>query len=155
MLTTSSAQSFLRGHRIAVVGASDDPKNFGGAIYRALREHGYETIPVHPTADLVAGDPAHQNLSTVPDPVDGVVVMVNVEAALGVVRTCVERGIQHVWLFKGIGATGAMSDEAVELCRVNGIDVVEGACPLMFLEPVGMVHRMHRGMRHLNRSLAS
>jgi hypothetical protein len=31
--------------------------------------------------------------------------------------------------------------------------VVE-ACPLMFLEPVGWFHRVHRSLRHANKSLA-
>lgn len=153
MLTTSSVQQFLQGHRIAVIGASDGPKNFGGTVYRALRDHGHRTIPVHPTARTVAGDAAYRSLDTVRAPVDGVVVMVNPTAALGVVRTCVERGITNVWLFKGIGAAGAMSDEAVQLCEANGINVVEGACPLMFLEPVGLGHRVHRRIRHLSTRL--
>ncbi len=155
MLTTSSAEQFLQGHRIVVVGASDDPKNFGRTVYRALRDHGYEPIPVHPTADTVAGDRAHPSLGVVPMPVDGVIVMVDASAAIGIIRTCIERGIGNVWLFKGIGSAGAMSDEAVDLCRANDVSVVEGACPLMFLEPTGFAHRIHRGVRHLNRSLVS
>jgi len=155
MVTTSSAEKFLQGHRIVVVGASDDPKNFGGTIYRALRDHGYATTPVHPTADTVAGDPTHRSFDTIFAPIDGVVVMVPAPAALEVVRACVERGVRNVWLFKGIGAAGAMSDEAVALCRDNGINVVEGACPLMFLEPVGIAHRVHRSVRHLSHALTT
>ena len=37
----------------------------------------------------------------------------------------------RVWLFKGLGGPGALSDEAVQLCHDNKIDVVAGACPLM------------------------
>jgi hypothetical protein len=58
-----------------------------------------------------------------------------------------------VWLFKG-AAPGAVSDEAVQLCRDHNIAVIPGACPLMFLEPVHGVHRVHRALRHANRSLA-
>jgi hypothetical protein len=29
------------------------------------------------------------------------------------------------------------------------VAVVEGACPLMFLEPVGWFHRAHRGIRRI------
>ena len=39
------------------------------------------------------------------------------------------------------------------LCHEAGVDVVEGACPMMFLEPVGWFHRLHRSMRHVNHSL--
>jgi hypothetical protein len=39
---------------------------------------------------------------------------------------------------------GAVSDEAVARCREAGVEVVAGACPFMFDEPVRGVHRLHR-----------
>ncbi len=48
-----------------------------------------------------------------------------------------------VWLHRGVG-TGAVSERAVELCREAGVAVVDGACPLMFAEPVGAFHKLHR-----------
>lgn len=60
----------------------------------------------------------------------------------------------RVWLFMGLGGPGALSDEAVQLCHDKGIDVVAGACPLMFLEFVGWSHKLHRMARHLNGSLS-
>ena len=79
--------------------------------------------------------------------------MVRADAAADVVRACARRGVGHVWLFKGLGGSGAVSDEAVEERERHGIAVVAGACPLMFLEPVGLVHRIHRAARRANRSL--
>jgi hypothetical protein len=40
-----------------------------------------------------------------------------------------------------------MSDEAVALCDELGLDVIPGACPLMFLDPVRGAHRFHRLVR--------
>ena len=70
--------------------------------------------------------------------------------ATAVVQQCIECGVPRVWLFQGIGGAGAVSDDAVALCRTHGVEVVAGACPLMFLEPVGAAHRFHRFMRRLN-----
>ncbi len=153
MISTEVVTSFLAGRRLAVVGASDERANFGRTVYRELKEHGYDVVPVHPTAASVAGDPCFAELAAVPGPLDGVVVMVGGPRALGVVRACADLEIPRVWLFKGLGGPGAVSDEAVSLCREHGIEVVAGACPLMFLEPVGWFHRAHRGARHLNGSL--
>ena len=153
MITNESIENFLSGHRLAVVGASDEKSNFGGAVYRALREHGYEPVAVNPNATSVAGDPCYPDLRSVPGVVDGVVVMVGRSAAVEVVRTAIDQGIHRVWLFKGLGALGSVSDEAVALCHQAGVEVVEGACPMMFLEPVGWFHRLHRSMRHVNHSL--
>jgi predicted CoA-binding protein len=90
----------------------------------------------------------------VPGELDGVIEMVNTEAAVDVVRECAKLGIARLWLFKGIGGAGAVSDEPIELCRQHGINVIAGACPMMFLEPVGWFHRLHRSARRINGSLA-
>jgi len=89
------------------------------------------------------GDASYECLSSVPDPIDGVIVMVPAESAADVVRQAVERGIPRVWLHRGAGK-GSVSPEAIELCRANGVAVVDGACPLMFDEPVRGVHCIHR-----------
>jgi predicted CoA-binding protein len=93
------------------------------------------------------------DLASVPGNVDGVVVMVGPARSAEVVRACAARGVERVWLFRGLGGPGAVSDDAVRLCSDHRIDVVIGACPLMFLEPVGWVHRLHRAARHANGSL--
>ena len=154
VISNASINDFLSGRRIAVIGASDDKSNFGRSIYTALREHGYEVVAVNPNAQAVAGDRCYPDLASVPAPLDGAIVMVNKAAAPDVVRACVAHGVPRVWLFKGLGGPGALSDEAVQLCEDNGIDVVAGACPLMFLQPVGWFHKVHRGVRHLNGSLS-
>lgn len=153
MIDERKALAFLALDRLAVVGASDDERQFGNVVLRALRDHGIDAAAVHPTARTVAGAEAHPDLASVPGRVDGVIVMVPAAHAVEVVRDCARLGIGHVWLFKGLGGAGALSDEAVAECERHGIEVVAGACPLMFLEPVGFVHRIHRGARRLNRSL--
>ena len=155
MLTTTAAERFLAEPRIVVVGASDAKGSFGGTIYTALRDHGYDVVAVHPTATTVAGDPCFPDLATVPAPVDAVLVMVGADSALDVVRQCMALGVRHVWLFKGLGGPGAVSDEAVQLLTAHGVDAVVGACPLMFLEPVGVVHRIHRRMRRIHGTLSA
>lgn len=136
---------FLAQRHLAVVGVSRDSKQFANSVYRRLRRGGRVLYPVNPAAngEPLEGDESYRSLADVPDPVDGVLIMVPAANAAGVVQLAVERGIARVWLHRGIG-TGAVSAEAVELCRDNGIAVVDGACPLMFEEPVRGVHRVHR-----------
>ena len=153
MITIEAAREFLSLPRIAVVGVSTNPKKFGNVVHRELLEHGYDAIGVHPAAPTVNGARCYSDLSAVPADIDGAIVMVAGASSAQVVRDCIASGLTRVWLFKGIGAHGADTDEAVELCRSHGIDVIAGACPLMFLEPVRGFHRFHRGMRRLNRSV--
>jgi len=151
---STQATAFLAGHRLAVVGASDRQGNFGVTILKELADHGHDVVPVNAHAPTVGGRTCYPTLAEVPGTLDGVVVMVGPERVADVVRQCIELSIHHVWLFKGIGGAGSVTPDAVARCRDNGIEVVAGACPLMFLEPVGLIHRIHRSARRANHSLA-
>lgn len=142
-VSAARAEAFLDRHRLAVVGASDERGNMGGAILRDLWLHGHDVVPVHPTARLAGGHRCAASVAAA-GPVDGAVVVVPAGPAVEVVRECIAAGVPAVWLFKGLGGEGAVSDEAVALCEEAGVEVVAGACPLMFGHPVGLVHRIHR-----------
>ena len=135
---------FLAQRHLAFVGVSREPKAFANSVYRRLRDDGRVLYPVHLTAEQIEGDRCYPRLADVPDPVDGVVVMVRPEGAVEVAQDAIDRGIRRVWFHRGLGSP-AVPAEAVELCRAHGVEVVDGACPLMFVEPVRGVHRLHRG----------
>lgn len=149
MITEDAVRQFLTGHRIAVVGASDSKDSFGRTICRALADHGYEPVPVHPAATAVEGRTCYEHPADIPDPVDCVIVMVPASAATQVVEEAAAAGIDQVWLFKGVGGPGAVSPEVLAACESHHIAPVAGACPLMFLEPAALVHRIHRSVRRL------
>jgi uncharacterized protein len=136
---------FLAQPRLAFAGASRDSKQFANTVYRELRSHGHTMLPVHPSAAAIEGDTCVTSPRALPRPVDGIVVMLSPAGSLPVVQAAVEAGIPRVWLHRGLGSP-AVSAEAVQFCRDRGVAVVDGACPLMFLEPVGWFHRVHRGL---------
>jgi acyl-CoA synthetase (NDP forming) len=151
----AAATAMLAGPRIAVIGASDRSGNFGATIHRALREHGVEAVAVHPTAPSVDGEPCYASIAEVPGPVDAAIVAVSGPPSVEAVKACEANGVGKVWLFQGIGGRGAASDEAIRAAEDLGLEVIPGACPLMFLEPVGWFHRLHRAARRRNGSVSS
>jgi predicted CoA-binding protein len=156
VVTEEAARRFLHLRRIAVVGVSPDPKQFGHVVFRALADHGIDVVPVHPTADRIDGHRVRHSLADLAledPPVEGAVVMVSSDAAVAAVHEAADAGIRHVWLFRGAGSPGALSDESLAACRAHDLDVVAGACPLMFLDPVGAVHAVHRVVRRADGSL--
>lgn len=155
MIDPAVATEMLAQPRLALVGASDDEKSFARTIGEALRSHGTEVVPVNPTHDTVAGATCYPTVADIPDRVDGAIVMVPKDRSADVVRSCIDAGVTRVWLFQGLGGESAVSPEAVELCRANGVELVEGACPMMFLEPVGWFHRMHRSVRRARHAIAA
>jgi predicted CoA-binding protein len=149
MITNDSVRSFLDGHRIAVIGASDRKDSFARTIDQAMTEHGYDVVPVNPRLTELDNRPCYPSVTDIPGAVDGAIVMVGADHATRAVEDVAAAGVQKVWLFKGLGAQGAASPDAIAACERHGLQTVAGACPLMFLEPVRSVHRVHRSMRRL------
>jgi predicted CoA-binding protein len=143
MTTMAAVQDFLAQRTLALVGVSRDEKAFSNVVYRELRQRGHEMVPVNPHADELEGDRCVHSVDELPDDVDGVLVMVPPEQVDEVVDACVARGVPRVWLFKGAGGKGSVTEHAVALCREHGIEVVDGQCPMMFAEPVAWFHRVH------------
>jgi hypothetical protein len=143
MPARAAIDDFLAQDHLAFVGASRNTKEFANSVYRHLRDNGRTMVPVHRDAPTIEGDPCVPTIADVPDTTGGIVIMVPTDAVVDVTREAVARGIPRVWLHRGAGQ-GPVPREAVDLCRAASVTVVDGACPLMFDEPVGGVHRLHR-----------
>jgi hypothetical protein len=142
---------FLAQKRIALIGASRNPKDFNATMFRDLRRHGYDVVPVNPNAKEIDGVPCYERVQEINPPVEAALVMTKPDAAATVVKDCLEAGIKRVWLYRAAGQ-GAMSAAAVDFCRSNGISVVPGFCPYMFLPETPWFHRLHGFFLKITRS---
>jgi len=152
MASRAVIDDFLAQERLAFVGVSHDPKEFSASVYRELRSKGFDVVPVNPHADEIDGQPCFASVADLPDDIDGVIVMVPAERSAEVVQACIDHGIPRVWLHKGAGPS-SVSEDAVALCNEHGIEVVDGACPMMFVEPVSWFHRVHRFERKITHQI--
>ena len=139
MNTKAAVNDFLAQRSLAVVGVSRGGKKFGNTAYRALKGKGYQLFPVHPEAEVLEGDKCYPSLSSLPEPVGGVLVVVPPAQTEQVVRDATAANIPRVWLQQGAG-----SDAAVRICEEHDISVVAGECILMFAEPLKFGHKAHR-----------
>ena len=139
-----AAAAFLANKRVAVTGVSRTPKTHGSNnVYRRLRDRGYAVFAVNPNTDTVEGDPAYQDLRSIPGGVDAVVIGTRPEIAEATMRECAELGIRQVWMHRGPGA-GSVSPAATDYGRKHGITVIDGGCPLMFEPTADFGHKMMR-----------
>ena len=71
----AAASEFLASRRVAVTGVSREPKGHGSnAVYKRLRDRGYDVFAVNPNADEVEGDVCYHDLRSIPDGVEAVVI---------------------------------------------------------------------------------
>jgi predicted CoA-binding protein len=158
-------KDFLAQKRIAVAGVSRTKEDAANLIYRKLRGTGYRVFAVNPNTDAFDGDPCYPDLKSLPEPVDGVVIVTRPVVAEQIVRQCVDLHIPRVWMHCSLGShppkifqklaenITSASAEAVRLCRENHIAVIPGGCPMMFCEPVDLGHKCMRGTLRLIGSL--
>lgn len=139
MTSKTAVSDFLAQKTLAVVGASRQGNKFGNMAYKELKAKGYHVLAVHPQATSIEGDPCYPNLAALPEAVGGVVIIVPPAETEKVVREAASAGIRRVWIQQG-----AESETAIRFCQENGINAVYGECILMFAEPTGFGHRLHR-----------
>jgi len=142
MATKAAVTEFTAQKVLAVVGVSRSPNKFGTMAYRELKAKGYRLFPVNRNVDSVEGERCYPSLKELPEPVGGVLVVVPPAEAESVMRDAAEAGIGRVWL-----QNGAESEAAIRYGEQHGISVISGECILMFAEPAGFGHRLHRWFR--------
>jgi uncharacterized protein len=133
---------FLAHRRIAMVGVSRNPQDFSRALFREMRAKGYEIVPVNPLTDEVEDQKSFARVQDIVPQVEGVLIVTSPSQTEQVVRDCAEAGIRNVWMHSG-GGQGSVDPKAVTFCHKNGIRLVEGHCPFMFLPEAHWFHRAH------------
>lgn len=143
MRVPESVTTFLQGRRIAVAGVSRHADVAANAVFKKLRDSGYEVLPVNPNAQTVEGVRCYPDLASIPGELDGVVIATHPSVAIGIVRQAKERGVSRVWFHRSFGE-GSVSEEAVKECKRLGMDSIVGGCPLMFCDPIDLGHKCMR-----------
>ena len=145
-------QDFLAQKKIAVVGVSDKRETGCNLGYRKFKDAGYAVYPVNPHLTTFDGAACYADLASIPEKPDAVFILANPQVTEQIVQQCVDLGIKHVWMHCMMGTKPGLaanmtsvSQDAVQMCRANGIAVIPGSCPNQFLKP-DFGHAMMRVM---------
>ncbi len=139
MATREAIQEFLNQKTLAIVGMSRSEKKFSSMLYKNLKAKGYRLFAVNPNTVSIQGEACFDSLKSLPQKVDGVVIVVPPNQTEKVVKDAISLGINNIWIQQG-----AESAEAIDFCKRNEINVIHNQCILMFAEPSGFPHKLHR-----------
>ncbi len=149
------AEDFLAQKKIAVVGVSEERETGCNLNYEKFKDAGYTVYGINPKIGQFKGDPCYPDLASTPEKPDAVFILARPEITEEIVRQCVDVGIKHVWMHCMMGtkpgliaSMTSVSQDAVAMCRENGIEVIPGSCPAQFLNP-DFGHKMMRGLWRL------
>ena len=129
--------AFIKHKGIAVVGVSD--RKFGGVIYKTLKKRGYRVIPVNPSKDIFDSDRCYKSLSEIPTDIKTAVIAVSPDSAERVFEDAKNSSVKHLWFQQGKDFSGI-----AQKARAQNFNTVIGRCILMYTEPVGGIHGLHR-----------
>ena len=138
-VTKAVIDDFLAQKKLAIIGVSRNTKEFANLAYRMLKTRGYTVYPVNPFTEIAEGDKCYSKIKSLPEKVDGALVMLPPEKTLQVLPEIAEAGIGHVWLQQH-----TESPQALQFCADHKINVVYGECIMMFSEPLEFPHKLHR-----------
>jgi predicted CoA-binding protein len=141
MTTKKQINDFIESQPIAMVGVSRNPKKFGYAAFKELREKGMKLIPVNPQANEIMGEKAYANVKQLPAEVGGILIMTKKEQTAAVVREARERGFKNIWIQQM-----ADTKEALDELKGSDINYITGECILMHYKPNG-IHKFHGSLK--------
>jgi len=125
----SDIEEFLKAEAFGVVGASTDRSKYGNRVLRCYQMNGKRAIPVNPREQEVEGAKCVASVEELPPEVTSISVITPPQITEKVVQQALRKGIRNVWM-----QPGAESDQAVEFCRANGMNVIaDGSCLLVVL----------------------
>lgn len=146
MTTMATIQDFVGQRTLAIAGVSRSKGKFGQIARRELEKRGYKLHIVHPEVREIAGKTCCADFKSLPEPVGGALIVLPPARATEAVRQALDAGIRRIWLQQG-----AESPEAIALCRERDAALVHDRCILMFAQPVGFPHSLHRWFAKLSK----
>ena len=111
--------------KVAVIGMSKHQEKAAHFVPKYLSENGFEIIPVNPNSDEILNKKCYKEINDIKDDIDIVDVFRPSEDVLPFVKDAIKKNPKVIWLQEGIH-----NEEAENLAREHGIDVVFNRCML-------------------------
>ena len=111
--------------KVAVIGMSKHQEKAAHFVPKYLSENGFDIIPVNPNSDEILNKKCYKEINDIKDEIDIVDVFRPSEDVLPFVKDAIKKNPKVIWLQEGIH-----NEEAENLAREHGIDVVFNRCML-------------------------
>ena len=128
-----SMDPFFNPKRVALVGASTDYRKLGNSILMNLLASEIEVYPITRSSNQVLGVKAFNDLSSLPKPVDLVIVAVAAKYCAALMKDVAQAGARNAVIISGgFGETGPegikLEEELVLAARENGVRIIGPNC---------------------------
>ena len=111
--------------KVVVIGMSKHQEKAAHFVPKYLSENGFDIIPVNPNSDEILNKKCYKEINDIKDDIDIVDVFRPSEDVIPFVKDAIKKNPKVIWLQEGIH-----NEEAENLAREHGIDVVFNRCML-------------------------
>jgi hypothetical protein len=118
-------KNFLTLKKVAVIGMSRTESKAAHFVPKYLSENGFDIIPINPNSNEILNKKCYKEITEVDGEIDIVDVFRPSEDVLPFVKDAIKKNPKVIWLQEGIH-----NEEAENLAREHGIDVVFNRCML-------------------------
>lgn len=136
-------RQFLASKKLAIAGASREPKKFGSEVLRHLLNHGYEMEVVHPVAENIEGIDCVKSIDMLPEGIEGICIITPKDQTDKLLAEALKKGIKQVWIQQF-----SENESTFDIIRESDANVVTGRCIFMYTEPKG-IHKFHETVTKL------
>jgi len=111
--------------KIAVIGMSKHSAKAAHFVPKYLSEQGFDITPINPTTNEILGKKCYPDISSIQHAIDVIDIFRPSEQVLSVIQDAIKKKPKVIWLQEGIH-----NEEAENLAREHGIDIVFNRCML-------------------------
>lgn len=137
-IMTSRREEFWEASSFAFVGNSAK-KGFPLLSYSKCKQLGKKAFAIDPSRDRIAGDPAFRDFDALPEKVAAAVLEVPREDTEEWVKKAADAGVERVWIHVNRDTAAA-----VAAASARGVQVLTGACAVMYVSRGPSVHAIHK-----------
>lgn len=112
------AEFFNKSNKFAVIEVTPDKDSIGYQIFENLKND-YTVFPVNSEGEEILGEKSYQDLASIPEKVDAVILSAPSEKTLEACRQCIKNNISFVWI-----EMGSETSESIEFCKKNNIKAI-------------------------------
>ncbi|RJP67090.1 MAG: CoA-binding protein [Ignavibacteriales bacterium] len=142
-ISKTQVENFFSNKKMVMIGMSRNPKDYTRNLSRDLTVRGYEIYPVNPNASEIEGKKCYSNVASVDAVVNAALIFTKGETLSANLDEAVNKGIKHIWLNFDKPLTPVLKGK-VEKYGEQGINIIHGFCPYMFIENPQFFHKLHR-----------
>lgn len=144
-ITKKSLKDFLAVKRIAVIGMSRNKADYSRLLMNEYTKGGYEIIPVNPLAEEIGEKKSYKSVKDISPKPERVIMLLPADKTEQAMIDCAEAGIKDVWMHNHL-MKGVQNTKAIYQAEKNGMNLITGFCPMMFLENGMFLHKLHGGI---------